>query len=75
MLRGCEDQIRQFARYKQTLLADYTDLVPDATDGLDAAERHRVYGLPMVEALGAADGSLEVRGDVISVGEMEISSA
>ena len=48
--------------------------VPDALDGLDAAERQRVYGLLRVEALVAADGSLEVSGDVISVCEMEISS-
>ena len=48
--------------------------MPDALDGLDAAERHRVYGLLRVEALIGADGSLEVSGDVISVCEMEISS-
>ncbi len=73
-LRGRREQIRQLERDKQTLLADYADRVPDASDGLDAAERHRVYRLLRVEALVAADGSLEVSGDVISVCEMEISS-
>ena len=73
-LRGRREQIRQLERDKQTLLADYADRVPDALDGLDAAERQRVYGLLRVEALVAADGSLEVSGDVISVCEMEISS-
>jgi hypothetical protein len=71
-LRGRQEQIRQLERDKQTLLAHYADLVPDALDGLDAAEHHRVYGLLGVEALVAADGSLEVSGDVISVCEMEL---
>ncbi|HZF57849.1 MAG TPA: hypothetical protein VEZ19_05180, partial [Rubrobacter sp.] len=73
-LQGRQEQVRQLERDKQTLLADYAELMPDALDGLDAAERHRVYGLLKVEALLAADGSLEVSGDVISVCEMEISS-
>jgi hypothetical protein len=73
-LRSRREQLRQLERDKQTLLASYADLVPNALDGLDAAERHRVYGLLRVEALVAADGSLEVSGDVISVREMEISS-
>ena len=64
--------MRQLERDKQTLLADYADRVPDALDRLDAGERRRVYGLLRVEALVAADGSLEVNGDVISVCEMEI---
>jgi hypothetical protein len=45
--------------------------MPEALDGLDAAERQRVYGMLRVEAAIAPDGSLEVSGDVISVCEME----
>ncbi len=69
-----QELARQLEGDKQTLLADYAELVPAALDELDAAEHHRVYGLLGVEAAIGADGSLEMSGDVISVCEMEISS-
>jgi len=56
---------------KEALLEDYASLMPEALDGLDAAERHRVYKMLRVEAAVAPDGSLEVSGDVISIREME----
>ncbi len=51
MLRGREDQIWRLDRHKQTLLADYTDLVPDVLDALDGAGRHRAYRFLGVGAL------------------------
>jgi hypothetical protein len=48
------------------------NVVPSALDGLDAAQRRQVYGMLRVEAAVEPDGSLEVRGDVISVSEEEI---
>ena len=46
-----------------------------ALDGLDVAKRRWARGLLRVGTLVAADGSLEAGGDVISVGDMEISPA
>jgi hypothetical protein len=54
------------------LLSRYANLVPIDLDGLDAAQRRQVYGMLRVEAAVGPDGSLEVRGDVISVSEEEI---
>ena len=70
-LRGRREQIRQLEEEKETLLEDYASLMPEALNGLDAAERHRVYKMLRVEARVVPDGSLEVSGDVISVCEME----
>jgi hypothetical protein len=71
MLWGRQEQIRRLEEDKETLLADYANLMPEALDGLEADERHRVYKMLRVEAAIAPDGSLEVSGDVISVCEME----
>jgi hypothetical protein len=49
-LRGRREQIRQLERDKQTLLAGYADRVPDALNGLDAAERRR--GLRFAQGRG-----------------------
>jgi chromosome segregation ATPase len=73
-LRSRREQIRQLEENKQALLERYAGLLPDAIDALDSAERHRVDKMLRVEALIAADGSLEVSGDVMSVCEMETSS-
>jgi hypothetical protein len=72
--RRCREQIRQLEQDKDALLEYYAGLVPEALDGLDAAECHRVYGMLRVEAAISPDGSLEVSGDVINVCEMELSS-
>ena len=66
-LRG----ITQLERDKKTLLANYAGLIPEALDGLGAAERHREYRILRVEAAISPDGSLEITGDVISVCGME----
>ena len=71
MLWGRQEQIRRLEEDKETLLADYANLMPEALDDLEADERHRVYKMLRVEAAIAPDGSLEVSGDVISVCEME----
>ena len=68
------EQMRQLERDKESLLDDYAGMLPDAIDGLDAPERHRVYKMLRVAAVVAANGSLEVSGDVMSVCEMETSS-
>jgi hypothetical protein len=68
------EQMRQLERDKESLLDDYAGMLPDAIDGLDVPERHRVYKMLRVEAVVAANGSLEVSGDVMSVCEMETSS-
>jgi hypothetical protein len=68
------EQMRQLERDKESLLDDYAGMLPEAIDGLDAPERHRVYKMLRVAAVVAANGSLEVSGDVMSVCEMETSS-
>ncbi len=68
------EQMRQLERDKESLLDDYAGMLPEAIDGLDAPERHRVYKMLRVEAAVSTDGSLEVSGDVMSVCEMETSS-
>jgi site-specific DNA recombinase len=73
-LRNRQEQIRQLKEDRDALLEDYAGLVPVALDALDAPERHRVYKMLRVEAAIAADGSLEVSGDVMSVCEMEALS-
>jgi site-specific DNA recombinase len=73
-LKHRQEQIHQLERDKETLLDDYAGMLPEALDALDAPERHRVYKMLRVDALIAADGSLEVSGDVMSVCEMETSS-
>ena len=70
-LQSRQEQIRQLERDKDALLDDYTSLMPEALEGLNAAGRSRVYGMLRVEATVEPDGSLEVSGDVISVCEME----
>jgi len=55
-------------------LSHYANLVPSDLDVLDAAHCRQVYGMLRVEAAVGPDGSLEVRGDVISVSEEEILS-
>jgi hypothetical protein len=72
--RGRQEQIRQLKRDKESLLEDYAGLVPQALDELNAAECSRVYAMLRVEAQVAPEGSLEIRGDVISVCEMELLS-
>ena len=59
---------------KETLLDNYAGMLPGVLDALDAPERHRVYKMLRVEAVVAANGSLEVSGDVMSFCEMETSS-
>jgi chromosome segregation ATPase len=73
-LRNRQEQIQQLEQDKETLLEDYESLLPDALDGLDAPERHRVYKMLRVEAAIATDGTFEVSGDVMSVCEMETLS-
>jgi Tfp pilus assembly protein PilN len=68
-------QVQQLEQDKQALLTHYAGLVSDDLDGLDAAQRRQVYGMLRVEAAIGPDGSLEVRGDVISISSMEILSA
>ena len=73
-LQHRQERIRQLEEDKQALLEHYAGLLPEDLDGLDAAERHRVYKMLRVEAAISSDGSLEVSGDVLSVCEMEILS-
>ena len=47
-------------------------LDPCDIDGLDAAQRRRIYGMLRIEAAIGTDGSLEVCGDVISVNEYTV---
>jgi hypothetical protein len=65
---------QQLEQDKESLLSRYANLVPRALGSLDEAQCRQVYGMLRVEAAIEPDGSLEVRGDVISVSEEEILS-
>ena len=74
-LQQRREHVQQLEQDKESLLNRYANLVPSDLDGLDAAQRRQVYGMLRVEAAVGPDGSLEVRGDVISVSEEEILSS
>jgi site-specific DNA recombinase len=73
-LQHRREQIQQLEQDKQALLSHYAGLLPEDLDGLGAAQRRQVYEMLRVEAAIGPDGSLEVRGDVLSVCEKEILS-
>jgi site-specific DNA recombinase len=73
-LQQRREHVQRLEQDRESLLSRYANLVPSDLDGLDAAQRHQVYKMLRVEAAVGPDGSLEVRGDVISVSEEEILS-
>ena len=69
------EHLAQLERDRDSLLENYAGLLPEAIDALGSEERHRVYRMIGMEAHLAADGSLEISGDVMNFSKLEISSA
>jgi hypothetical protein len=69
------ERLAQLERDRDTLLESYASVVPEAIDGLDSVERHRVYRMIGTEAHLAPDGSFELSEDIVSFSKVGISSA
>jgi hypothetical protein len=69
------EHLAQLERDRDSLVETYAGLLPEAIDALGSEERHRVYRMIGMEAHLAADGSLEISGDVMNFSKLEISSA
>ena len=67
------EHLAQLERDRDSLLENYAGLLPEAIDALEPDERHHVYRMIGLEAHVAPDGSLEIRGDVVSFSKLEIS--
>jgi hypothetical protein len=77
-LRTQQRRIEHLARLDQdrdTLLKSYAGVMPEAIDTLGSQERHRVYRMIGMEAHLAADGSLDLSGDVMNFSQLEIPSS
>jgi hypothetical protein len=69
------EHLAQLERDRDSLLENYAGLLPEAIDALGSEERRRVYRMIGMEAHLAADGSLEISGDVMNFSKLEILSS
>jgi chromosome segregation ATPase len=77
-LQSRKERLAELEHDRDALLERYAGLVPEALDGLDAEERHRLYKMLRMQVITRADGVLEMsgmlRGNAGEFGEWETTS-
>jgi multidrug resistance efflux pump len=76
-LAGRRERLEQLEREKDALLENYAVLAPEALEGLEPEERHRIYKMLRLRVIAGLDGGVEVNGafgGALSVCELEPSS-
>jgi site-specific DNA recombinase len=61
-IEGCRARLRDLERNADALLEHYTAMVPEALDGLEPEERHRIYKMLRLAVRVRPSGILEVGG-------------
>ena len=60
--RGRKEVLEALERDRDSILASYAEMTPDALDALGPEERRQVYGMLRLKVDVAADGHMEVQG-------------